>query len=277
MLSVILWLLAAIVLPPLAGWYLFRRRVARYVTTLLSTTMSSAGPQQLAARLDSLPEPVRRYLSFAIEEGAPATRTVRLEHGGTFRPSPEQRWLPVHGVEYFTAAIPGFVWSARIRPARLTWIDACDRLHNRRGSMLVKMESLFTIANASGPEIDQGASLRWLAEAIWFPYAFAGEAVRWESLSGEAARATLVQEGAPAAATFEFDAEGRISLIHGDRYRDAGGGKTVLTPWVGRCSGYRKFGPFRVPAHVEVAWVVEGAESAYARFDVTAIEYNVAG
>jgi hypothetical protein len=277
MLSFIFCLLAVIVLAPLAGRYLFRRRVARDVTTLLSTTMSSVGPQQLAARRDSLPEPVRRYLRFAIEDGAPAIRTVRLEHRGAFRPKPEQRWLPIRGVEYFTAAIPGFVWSASVSPAPLAWIDACDRLHNRRGNMLVKLQSLFTIADARGPEIDQGASLRWLAEAVWFPYAFAGDAIRWEAVSGEAARATLVQQGAPVAATVELDAEGRMSLIRGERYRDVGGGKPVLTPWVGRCSEYRKFGPFRVPAHVEVAWVVDGVEFAYARFDVTAIEYNVAG
>jgi hypothetical protein len=160
--------LAAIVLAPWAGRYLFRRRVARDVTTLLSTTRSSVGPQQLAARRDSLPEPVRRYLRFAIEDGALATRTVRLEHEGAFRPKPEQRWLPSRGVEYFTAATPGFVWSASISPAPLAWIDACDRLHDRRGNMLVKLESLFTIADACGPEIDQGANLRWLAEAVWF-------------------------------------------------------------------------------------------------------------
>jgi len=276
MLSFILCSLAAIVLTPLAGRYWFRKRVARHVTTLLSTTMSSVGPQQLAVRLGSLPEPVRRYLRFGIQDGAPATRTVRLEHGGSFRTKPEQPWLPIRGVEYFTAATPGFVWSASISPAPLTWIDACDRLHNRRGNMLVKLESLFTIANACGPEIDQGASLRWLAEAVWFPYAFVNDAIRWEPVSGEAARATLVQDGAPVSATVEFDAEGRMLLIRGERYRDVGAGKTVLTPWVGRCSGYREFGRFRVPAEVEVAWVLDGVEFAYARFDVTTIEYNVA-
>src|SRR5882724_9399279 len=233
MLSFIFCALAAIVLAPFAGCYLFRKRVARDVTTLLSTTMSSVGPQQLAARRDSLPEPVRRYLRFAIKAGAPATRTVRLEHGGTFRPKPEQRWLPIAGVEYFTAATPGFVWSASISPAPLVWIDARDRLHNRRGSMLVRLESLFPIAGARGPEIDQGASLRWLSEAVWFPYAYAGDAVRWEPVSGEAARVRLVQEGAPVAALVEFDAEGRIVLIRGERYRDVGGGRSVLTPWVG--------------------------------------------
>jgi hypothetical protein len=97
-------------------------------------------------------------------------------------------------------------------------------------------------------------------------------------VSGDAARATLVQEGAPpVAAIFEFDAEGRIVVIRGERYRDVAGGKPVLTPWVGRCSGYREFGRFRVPTHVEVAWVLDGVEFAYARFDVTTIEYNISG
>jgi hypothetical protein len=76
---------------------------------------------------------------------------VRLEPEGTFRSKPEQRWLPVRGVEYFTAATPGFVWSASISPAPLVWIDARDRLHNRCGNMLVKLESLFTIAEGSTP------------------------------------------------------------------------------------------------------------------------------
>lgn len=73
----------------MAGRYLFRKRVARDVTTLLTTAISSVGPQQLAAQWDSLPEPVRRYLRFVIDDDAPATHTVRLEHGepwsGTIR------------------------------------------------------------------------------------------------------------------------------------------------------------------------------------------------
>jgi hypothetical protein len=276
MLCFIFCSLAAIALAPLVGRYLFRKRVARDVTTLLSATMSSVGPQQLAARRDSLPELVRRYLRFAIADGAPSTRTVRLEHGGTFRLKPEQDWLPIRGVEYFTVATPGFVWSASIRAAPLVWIDVCDRLHNRRGQMVAKLESLFTVANAGGTEIDQGASLRWLAEAIWFPYALAGDAIRWEPVSGTAARVVLTQEGAPVAATVEFDAEGRMVLIRGERYYYVSGGEAVLTPWVGRCSDYREFDRFRAPAHVEVAWILEGVEFTYARFDVTAIEYNVA-
>ena len=258
------------------GQYLFRKRVHRDITTLLSTTMSAVGARQVAARHDSLPEPVVRYLDFAIKPNAPPTRTVRLEHGGTFRTSPTQGWMPIRGLEYFTAAVPGFVWSARIRSTPFLWIDACDRLLNRRGNMFVKLESVFTVANVSGAEIDQGSSLRWLAEAAWFPYAFVGDAIEWEALSIDTARVTLTMDGAPVAAILEFDAEGQMAAVHGERYRTIEGGGSVLTPWLGRYSEYRDFGGFRVPAHAEVAWVIDGVEFAYARFDVTTIEYNVA-
>jgi hypothetical protein len=53
--------------------------------------------------------------------------------------------------------------------------------------------------------------MRWLAEAAWFPYAFAGEAIRWELVSAEAARATLVQEGVPVGAIVEFDPRRTLS------------------------------------------------------------------
>lgn len=275
MFPLIFYALAVIILAPLAGRYFFRKRLTRDITTVLSTTMSTVGPKQLAARLGSLPEPARRYLGFAIREGAPPTRTVRMEHGGTFRTKPDQDWMAISGLQYFTAATPGFVWSGRVRPGPLLWIEARDRLYKGRGSMLVKLEWLYTIANAAGPEIDQGASLRWLAEAIWFPYAFVGDAVRWEAVGQDSARATLTQERAQVTSIFEFDDAGRIAVIRAERYRDAGG-KAILTPWIGRCSAYREFGPFQAPAHVEVAWILDGVEFVYARFDVTSIVYNAA-
>jgi uncharacterized protein DUF6544 len=81
-----------------------------------------------------------------------------------YMPSKEE--LRIKGEEYFAVATPGFVWSGSIHPSRVVSILARDRLQSGRGSTLVKVNSFFTIANASGPEIDQGATLRWLAEGL---------------------------------------------------------------------------------------------------------------
>lgn len=272
---VLLFVVAAIWLTAAVADRRFRSRVSAEVETLLASNTAYIGPEQLAARGTKLPEPVRRYLGFAVPEQAPAIRTMRLTHGGLFRTKPNQRWQNIKGEEYVAVAVPEFVWSAVIYPAPLLSIVARDRLQSGRASMLVKVNSLFTIADASGAEIDQGASLRWLTEAMWFPYAFVGDRIHWDAIDDHhSARATLRQPNLSVSAIFEFDDNGKITTIRANRFRDLGKGRSALTPWTALCSEYREFNGFRVPTVVDVAWEVDQQRFSYAQFHVTAIQYN---
>jgi hypothetical protein len=255
----------------------FRRMTGDDVHILFSEAGTSIGAAELTARAAALPDPVRRHLAYAIAPAGPAIRTVRLRHTGTFRTGPDQRWSPIEGEQYFSIANPGFVWFARMQLMPLLWIQVRDRLVSGRGHMLVKPMSTFAIADASGPEIDQGSMLRWLAESVWFPYAFVGDAIQWEPIDERSARASIRRHGAPVQAVFEMDKEGRIVALHADRYRDIGGGRPVLTAWSGRYADYLEFGGVRVPSAVEVAWNLAGGPFTYARFRITTLEYDVAG
>jgi hypothetical protein len=168
------------------------------------------------------------------------------------------------------------VWHATARVAPLVWLEARDHLLAGRGSILVKLASTLTVVDAGGREIDQGARLRWLAEAVWFPYGFLGDQVRWEAIDDRSARVTLHQsEGdPPVSAVVEVDEEGKLVRVSGDRYRDVGGGKAVLTPWIGRCEEYRTFDGFQVPSAIEVSWGLEDGEFTCIRFRVTALELH---
>lgn len=269
-------LLGVLVVAALAGKQRFRTLVKADVRSLFLDSTSSVGPDQLRARWHALPEPIRRYLRFAVRDGAPAIRAARLRHDGFFRTAPDQRWLPIEGEQYFTTAKPGFVWNASVRPAPFLWIEACDSLLSDRGNMLVKLVSMIPIAEARGAEIDQGASLRWLAECAWFPYAFAGDAIEWKPIDARSARAILRHDGLPVSAVMEVDEEGKLVRLRAQRYGDFGGGNAVLTPWTGRYGDYQEFNGFRVPMSVEVAWELEDGAFSYARFRITALEYNVA-
>jgi len=169
---------------------------------------------------------------------------------------------------------PGFVWRASIHPAPLLSIVARDLLQSGRGNMLVKLDSLITIADARGLEIDQGANLRWLAEAIWFPYAFVADHIEWHPIDSQSARATLVQPELSVSAIFEFDRDGKVTGLNANRYRDLGKGRSALTPWRAEISDYREFSGFRVPTEVDVAWEIQGQRLSYARFQVLTVEYN---
>ena len=272
--TIVGFVLGAGILVVLVGRRRLHSLVETEVRTLFADSTAAVGADQLRARWDGLPEPVRLYLRFAVRDGTPAIRTARLQHGGVFRTKPDQRWLSIEGEQYFATAKPGFVWHARVRPAALLWIEARDCLLSGRGNMLVKLLSTFSIADARGAEIDQGASLRWLAECAWFPYAFVGDSVQWEAIDSRSARVTLRREGLPVRAIIEVDDEGKLVQVRAERYRDVGG-KAVLTPWTGRYGDYREFGGFRVPASVEVAWDLEKEPFSYARFRITTLQYNV--
>jgi hypothetical protein len=266
---------AAALAAVLIGSQRFGDLVTREVGRLYAAPGPGVGPEEIAARWDALPEPVRRHLRYAVPSGTPAIRTVRLLHGGTFRTKPDGPWSPIEGEEYFTVGKPGFVWAARMEASPALWIAVRDRAIDGNGSMLVKAYSTFTVADASGPHIDEGSRMRWLAETVWFPSALAGKGIGWEGVDAHSARATLLDGGSPVSLIFEFDDEGKISGVRGDRYFDSGDGHGVLRPWLVRVGDYRELAGIRIPASAEVAWGLPAGEFAYARFHVTAVELNI--
>src|SRR5689334_9151365 len=110
-------------------------RVAKEIRELLAAqSVRVKAPPSL-----SLPPPVERYLRIAVRDHAPV-RTLRIYHGGTFRPRRGSRAFSIRGMQVFTADPPGFVWTGSIRMAPGIWIDARDMLANAKGSMRVLLD-----------------------------------------------------------------------------------------------------------------------------------------
>lgn len=247
--------------------------VQQEVADFLKKAGKGISRAELTARMGSLPLPVRRYLRYAAGVEVPGIRTVHLRHSGEFRTKPESAWGAIEGEEYFTVSKPGFLWFAKMRMGPLA-IHARDRLQDGQGHMLVKLAGLIPIVNERGPNIDQGSYLRWLGEAVWFPYAFVSPKVEWVEIHDYAARAILRDGNVEVSARFEFETDGPIRQMSATRYYSEGRGKAVLRPWVARCSGYREIGGFRIPTAVEVAWELLDQDYPYARFRVTDVEYG---
>lgn len=250
----------------------FGRRVAREVREMEAP---AEAPLLDRRSLAGLPDPVRRYLTKAVSSRQRAVGTVRLRHGGTFRPSLDGSWSPIRGEQHFTADPPGFIWWGRVRMFPGLWVDARDRSVNGIGNMFVTIESTFTIADSRGPQLDQGALMRLLGEMTWLPTAFLdGRYVQWSAIDEHRATAILQVNDRSVTATFEFGPDDLPVTCSADRYRDVGGGKAVMTPWVGRFSDYRAVDGVLVPHRVVAAWVVDGIPIEYVRFNVQHVEFD---
>jgi hypothetical protein len=223
--------------------------------------------------INALPEPVQRYLIYTQIVGKPRIRTVSLKQRGYFRQKQNQKWLPLRAVQYFTLDPPGFVWYGSLSPAPLVSITGTDVFCNGKGRMVIKLLSLFRIADASGPEVDQGELLRYLGEMVWFPTACLNDFIRWHSVDSRSARATITTGGITASGVFHFNDRGEIVDLVAERYGDFGRGFELAT-WSPRVSEYREINGLRIPMRGEVAWKLKSGEFPYGRMEITEIEYD---
>jgi hypothetical protein len=251
----------------------FERRVAAEAGELLA---GAGEPLRIDHR--ALPPAVQPYADRVLSGRERPVTALRLRHGGTFRPRLDGGWLPIRGEQYFRADPPAFVWWGRVRAAPGVWIDARDRSVGAHANMLVAAESTFTLADRSGPEMDQGALLRLLGEMAWFPTAFFDPRyVRWTGLGPTRARATLALDGIEVSGELDFGHDGLPTAFAAERYRDLGDGRAELTPFSAEYADYREVGGMPLPHRMTAYWHVGGERLPYVRFDVEALEIDPAG
>lgn len=223
--------------------------------------------------LSDLPKPVRKWLEYSGVVGYEKINTVHLKQTATMRLNPEQKWLPVEADEYFTVSQPGFIWKAYIKAAPFFHIVGRDKYFNGNGYMLIKLLSLISVADAKGPEINQGALLRFLGETVWFPPAALSDYIEWEEIDGNSAEATMKCGDVTASGVFTFNDKGEVINFTADRYYEHDGQYT-LRPWSIDMNDYRALDGIKIPTRGEVTWKLETGDFTWFRFEITEIDYN---
>ena len=244
-----------------------RSQFEKTVTKLFSLSRDISSSLYSCNQIEGLPSPVRRYFNYALRENQPFISSVRLKHGGEFRPHPNLKWFSIKGEEYFTVENPGFCWLGKIPLATAT-----DTYVDGKGNLKVKLLSLIKFIDARGKETDQGELYRWLAEAPWFPTALLpSERLRWEAVDDSSAKIIFSDKGLKLEGTFYFNGQGQITVFKAKRYM----GKNELVNWSCYYKDYREVNCLQIPLCGEVVWNLDAGDYAYGRFKIEKIEYDL--
>jgi len=235
--------------------------------------LARSRPRNLsAASPTNLPAPVRRYLEVADASRNDVTQGAILVQRGAIRTAPGKSWMPFTAEQVYAMEPPGFVWLAKARVAPFVWMTAKDRFIGGAGNMHIRLGDLVTVANAHGPEIDQGAGLRYWGEMLAFPDMVFSPRLRWESLDAHRARFTVRDSDPLVSAVATFSADGLPSATHAERYRDAGGGKRVLTLWSGLMKEWRMISGRRFPAVWESVWHLDTGDFLAVKMEILKVQ-----
>ena len=177
--------------------------------------------------------------------------------------------MAVEARQFFSVDPPGFVWVADVKAAPFIHLAGRDKYEDGHGHMLIKLLSLFPVANASGPETDQGTLLRFLAEIVWFPTAALESYISWEEVDRSTARATMSFGGTTASGLFTFDEEGDFRRFEARRYY----GKEMET-WVITAGDHENLGGLRIPVTSKVTWQLPEGDFTWFELEIKEVDYE---
>lgn len=253
------------------GQWSYNRMISNEIETFLpvKTTPGIVTNEQIA----TLPTVVQTWLKRSKVIGKEAAYLVHLNQKGEMRTKPEGKWLPFEAEQYFSIENPGFIWTADIQAAPMIHIVGRDKYERGKGNMLIKLLSLFPIANASGPEIDQGTLLRYLAEIAWFPSAALEDYIQWEAVDNSTAKATMHYGEITASGIFRFNEMGDLLSFEAKRFYDRKEGATQEDWWIEN-KAWKEMQGVRIPTQSEVTWKLKTGNFSWLKLEITAIDYH---
>ncbi len=225
--------------------------------------------------LAPLPDPVQRYLRYAGVVGKPQVRCVRVKQSGLMRTAPTQSWMPIQAVQYTTlAGSLSRTWYAEAKKGPLTVMRGHDRYDNGSGHMLIKLFSLFNVADVRGPEIDISALIIFFNDMVMWPTAFLDKALTWEAIDATSARATLQLFGRRASAVLHFNERAElIDFVSEERYQIVGKDYR-RTKWSTPLRNYREVNGFHIPTEGEAIWRLPEGDFEYIKVKLDEVLYD---
>ena len=228
--------------------------------------------------LMKLPVAVQTWLRRSNVIGKEIARTVHLKQKGSLRTSRDGSWMPFEAEQWFTTDKPGFLWEAEVAAAPGISLAGRDTYCDGRGHMVIKIMSLFGVADAQGKETDQGALIRFLAETSWFPSSALSPYIEWEGIDSLSAKATMRYGDVTGSGIFTFNERGDMVRFEAQRYYERNGSYSLET-WVVETlpDGTGAFEGVRMPLRCAVSWILEDVPFTWLTLEITDLTYDRQG
>jgi hypothetical protein len=229
------------------------------------------------ADLALLPRPVAAYVRRSGALGRPRVDTLHARFHGRIRGGPTKPWMTFTGEQVNTFGT---------QPSRFFLMDAelfglpVEVLHvftAGSATMRVRALSLFTMVDASGPEMDRGETVTIFNDlCILAPAALVDAPITWTSLDDHHVRGAYTCGANTVTAELTFDDDDELVDFFSDDRTAVSTDGTTFTPqrWSTPIGGYRDLGSARLGTIGEGHWHAAAGEFSYIEFDLSDITYN---
>jgi hypothetical protein len=219
--------------------------------------------------LAGLDEPVRRYFSHAISDGAALTNGVRMAMSGHIKVG---LWLPFTAEQ--TVDGRSFAWRARVGCGPLTLLRVTDRYAGAAGSTEGRLLGRVTLFHAEDVNTARSAATRAAIESVVFAPSsvLPGRGVTWRAETDNVIVACFDLPPERPEVRARIDEHGAIRTVSALRWGNAGEKTFQYIPFGGDVHAERRFGDRVVPSTLSVGWWFDTPRyAAFFRAEINAV------
>ena len=215
------------------------------------TTIAVPARRFTSDMVAGLDEPVRRYFSHAISEGAAPVNGVRMAMSGRIKVG---LWLPFTAEQ--TVDGRSFEWRARVGRGSLTPLRVTDRYADAAGSTEGRLLGRFTLFHAEDVNTARSAATRAAIESVVFapPRVLPGCGVTWRAETDNVIVACFDLPPERPEVRLCIDKHGAIRTVSALRWGNAGEKTFQYIPFGGDVQAERRFGDLVLPSTLSVGW-----------------------
>ncbi|HRW30178.1 MAG TPA: hypothetical protein P5227_09295 [Emcibacteraceae bacterium] len=244
-----------LILLGLLGWRFRDEQETKKVWAELKNTKDYKEELFDPTRIETLPEPAKRFFRFAIKEGTPIHPIIELDMSGEFSLGSKEKpnYMPMTAKQIISPP-HGFIWkvSAGSGLMRFVGSDAC---HPDGSWSRFWLFGFIPIARAGGNKDHKLSSFgRYMSEAVfWLPSAvFPSENIVWQKLGPDHAQATITHNGMELIVELIVDKQGAPTTIRFQRWTNANPeGVFRMQHFGGYLSDFKNFDGYMLPTSIE--------------------------
>ena len=250
------------------------KTILREKDEMFSDLQYTSGDTLQAEQLQTLPAPVQKWLEKSGAVGKPIIKNALIKQNMQMKMNPDQKkWHKAKAEQFINLDQPGFIWTVKMKPNPLIHITGRDLFYQGHGKMLIRLNSLFNVVNASGSKIDEGALQRYLGEIVRSPSAVLNPCISWQPVDSLSAKAVMNYMGTQGEGIFYFNEEGDFTRFTSLRYMEnTPEAKRYL--WEISVQAYKEFEGIRVPSVMEATWHLDNKDWTWLKLELDDIQYN---
>jgi hypothetical protein len=215
------------------------------------TTIADPTRRLIAEMLAGLDEPVQRYFSHAISDGAALPNGLRIAMSGQIKVG---LWLPFTAEQ--TVDGRSFEWRARVGWGPLTPLRVTDRYADAAGSTEGRLLGRLPLFHAEDVNTARSAATRAAIESVVFapPTVLPGHGVTWRAETDSVILARFDLPPEHPEVRLRIDEHGAIRTVSALRWGNAGEKTFQYIHFGGHVHAERRFGDLLLPSTLSVGW-----------------------